>query len=179
MRAPGGAQEGSLPLRTVRVLDMSGQCRYIDSRAENGLTALHIAAAAGSLAGVRALLDGGASLMVRTVDLDMPSLLSLPAGVNAAASCRAPRPRRHPPGHAAGANFPRLQDWFTGVGWHAHLLGGGASLMVCTVDVDMPSRGSCRWTCPRVMAMLSSSRLCCRLLSSRETACSKHGQAPE
>ena len=75
-----GAQEGSLPLRTVRVLDMSGQCRYIDSRAENGLTALHIAAAAGSLAGVRALLAGGASLMVRTVDLDMPSLLACPPG---------------------------------------------------------------------------------------------------
>ena len=54
--------------------------RYIDSRAENGLTALHIAAAAASLGCVRALLDAGASLMVRTVDLEMPSLLACPPG---------------------------------------------------------------------------------------------------
>ncbi|KAK9834186.1 hypothetical protein WJX81_006554 [Elliptochloris bilobata] len=73
-------EEGSLPLRNVRVLDMSGQCRYIDSRAENGLTAMHIAAAVGSLGCVRALLGAGASLMVRTVDLDMPSLLTCPPG---------------------------------------------------------------------------------------------------
>ena len=56
------------------------RARYIDSRAENGLTALHIAAAAGSLGCARALLAGGASLMVRTVDLDMPSLLACPPG---------------------------------------------------------------------------------------------------
>ena len=37
--------EGLQPLRDVRVHDMSGQCRYIDSRAENGMTALHLAAA--------------------------------------------------------------------------------------------------------------------------------------
>ena len=41
--------EGLQPLRDVRVHDMSGQCRYIDSRAENGMTALHLAAAFGEL----------------------------------------------------------------------------------------------------------------------------------
>jgi hypothetical protein len=56
------------------------RARYIDSRAENGLTALHIAAAAGSLGCARSLLAAGASLMVRTVDLDMPSLLACPPG---------------------------------------------------------------------------------------------------
>ncbi len=58
----------------------SARARYIDSRAENGLTALHIAAAAGSLGCARSLLAAGASLMVRTVDLDMPSLLACPPG---------------------------------------------------------------------------------------------------
>ncbi len=54
--------------------------RYIDSRAENGLTALHLAAVNGSLECVRLLLDGGASMMVRTVDLDVVSDVGAPAG---------------------------------------------------------------------------------------------------
>ena len=54
--------------------------RYIDSRAENGLTALHLAAHSGSLECVRLLLDGGASMMVRTVDLDIISEVTAPAG---------------------------------------------------------------------------------------------------
>lgn len=55
-------------------------CRYIDSRAENGLTALHLAAFSGSLECVRLLLDNGASMMVRTVDLDVISDVAAPAG---------------------------------------------------------------------------------------------------
>ena len=54
--------------------------RYIDSRAENGVTALHLAAVHGDLACVLVLLQAGASMMVRTVDLDMVSTLSIPAG---------------------------------------------------------------------------------------------------
>lgn len=54
--------------------------RYIDSRAENGLTALHLAASSGNLECVRLLLDGGASMMVRTVDLDVISEVTAPAG---------------------------------------------------------------------------------------------------
>ena len=54
--------------------------RYIDSRAENGLTALHIAAVRGDLKIVKILLDAGASMMVRTVDMDMPSPHSVPNG---------------------------------------------------------------------------------------------------
>lgn len=55
-------------------------CRYIDSRAENGLTALHIAAVRGDLKLVKLLLEAGASMMVRTVDMDMPSPHSVPNG---------------------------------------------------------------------------------------------------
>ncbi|KAK9808944.1 hypothetical protein WJX72_006738 [[Myrmecia] bisecta] len=73
-------EEGLQALKHVRVHDMSGQCRYIDSRAENGMTALHLAAMAGELDCVQALLSAGASMMVRTVDLDMPSLTPVPAG---------------------------------------------------------------------------------------------------
>ena len=54
--------------------------RYIDSRSENGATALHIAAIAGELACVNVLLAAGASMMVRTVDLDMVTTYSVPAG---------------------------------------------------------------------------------------------------
>ena len=54
--------------------------RYIDSRGENGLTALHLAAAGGELECVRCLLGAGASMMVRTVDLEMASDLMPPAG---------------------------------------------------------------------------------------------------
>ena len=54
--------------------------RYVDSRAENGLTALHMAAALGDLPCVKILLGAGASMMVRTVDLDMQSSLQFPAG---------------------------------------------------------------------------------------------------
>lgn len=54
--------------------------RYVDSRAENGLTALHMAAALGDLACVKILLGAGASMMVRTVDLDMQSTLQYTAG---------------------------------------------------------------------------------------------------
>ncbi len=39
--------------------------RYVDSRAENGLTALHMAAAIGDLDCVQQLLNAGASMMVR------------------------------------------------------------------------------------------------------------------
>jgi ankyrin repeat protein len=52
----------------------------VDSRAENGLTALHMAAAAGCLGCVQQLLGAGASMMVRTVDLDMASPVQYPAG---------------------------------------------------------------------------------------------------
>ena len=55
-------------------------CRYIDSRGENGLTALHLAAYSGSLECIRILLNAGASMMVRTVDLDMQTPVTLPAG---------------------------------------------------------------------------------------------------
>lgn len=55
-------------------------CRYIDSRAENGVTALHLAAVYGEVACVHTLLAAGASMMVRTVDLDMVSTVSIPAG---------------------------------------------------------------------------------------------------
>ncbi len=51
--------------------------RYIDSRA---VTALHLAAVNSSLECVRLLLDGGASMMVRTVDLDVVSDVAAPAG---------------------------------------------------------------------------------------------------
>ena len=54
--------------------------RYIDSKAENGLTALHLAAIAGSLECVRALLDGGANLMMQTVTYGMNSIVNIPAG---------------------------------------------------------------------------------------------------
>ena len=54
--------------------------RYIDSRAENGMTALHLAALMGHLDCVQCLLDAGASMMVRTVDLEMSSTVSVPAG---------------------------------------------------------------------------------------------------
>ena len=52
----------------------------MDSRAENGLTALHMAAALGDVECVQALLGAGASMMVRTVDLDMSSAFQFPAG---------------------------------------------------------------------------------------------------
>ena len=55
-------------------------CRYVDSRAENGLTAQHMAAALADLACVKILLGAGASMMVRTVDLDMQSSMQFPAG---------------------------------------------------------------------------------------------------
>jgi E3 ubiquitin-protein ligase XBAT32/33 len=55
-------------------------CRYIDSRAENGVTALHLAAINGELPSVMLLLSVGASMMVRTVDLDMYSVISVPSG---------------------------------------------------------------------------------------------------
>lgn len=42
-------------------------CRYIDTRAEGGLTALHLAALSGTLACVQLLLEAGASMMVRLV----------------------------------------------------------------------------------------------------------------
>ena len=44
------------------------------------MTALHIAAAKGYLKIVKLLLDAGASLMVRTVDMEMPSPHSVPNG---------------------------------------------------------------------------------------------------
>lgn len=44
------------------------------------MTALHLAAAMGELACVHVLLDSGASMMVRTVDLGMHASMSIPAG---------------------------------------------------------------------------------------------------
>ena len=44
------------------------------------MTALHIAAVRGDLRCVKLLLDAGASMMVRTVDMDMPSQHSVPNG---------------------------------------------------------------------------------------------------
>lgn len=44
------------------------------------MTALHLAAVSGSLECVRLLLDAGASMMVRTVDLDVMSEVVAPAG---------------------------------------------------------------------------------------------------
>ena len=55
-------------------------CRYMDSRAENGLTALHLAVIAGSLPCVQALLAAGADLMLQTIDQGMNSIVSLAAG---------------------------------------------------------------------------------------------------
>jgi ankyrin repeat protein len=54
--------------------------RYIDTRAENGLTALHLAAHSGELECVRLLLDSGASMMVRTVDSRQASPVEVPSG---------------------------------------------------------------------------------------------------
>ena len=53
-----------LPLRSAQVRDMSGVCAYMDTRAENGLTALHLAALSGTLPCVQLLLEAGASMMV-------------------------------------------------------------------------------------------------------------------
>ena len=69
----------TLPLHSDH-LTPTPPCRYIDSRGENGLTALHLAAYSGSLECIRILLDAGASMMVRTVDLDMQTPVTLPAG---------------------------------------------------------------------------------------------------
>ena len=44
------------------------------------MTALHLAALMGHLDCVQSLLDAGASMMVRTVDLEMSSSVSVPAG---------------------------------------------------------------------------------------------------
>ena len=76
---PGGPRPGQ-PERLERGAESLYACRYVDSRAENGLTALHMAAALGDLACVKILLGAGASMMVRTVDLDMQSSLQFPAG---------------------------------------------------------------------------------------------------
>lgn len=67
-------------LRNARVRDMSGICRYIDTRAENGMTALHMAALSGTLACVQMLLEAGASMMVRTVYQAKGAFASLGVG---------------------------------------------------------------------------------------------------
>lgn len=59
---------------------VAGIGRYIDSRAENGLTALHLAAIAGSLPCVQALLAAGANMMMQTIDQGMNSIVSIAAG---------------------------------------------------------------------------------------------------
>ncbi len=50
-----------------------GCCRYVDTRAEKGMTALHMAALTGTLLCVQILLEAGASMMVRTIPLTSPS----------------------------------------------------------------------------------------------------------
>jgi ankyrin repeat protein len=52
----------------------------MDSRAENGLTALHLAAIAGSLPCVQALVACGANMMLQTVGQGMNSTVNLAAG---------------------------------------------------------------------------------------------------
>ena len=60
-------QQGARPLRNVLVQDLTVQsCRYIDQRAYGGLTALHFAVVTGQLDAVLALLQAGASIMVKT-----------------------------------------------------------------------------------------------------------------
>lgn len=61
-------QEGHVALRAAKVRDMSGVCSFVDTRSENGYTALHLAALSGTLPCMHALLAGGASMLVRTVD---------------------------------------------------------------------------------------------------------------
>ncbi len=73
-------QDPDLPWGLEPCAELLHSRRYVDSRAENGLTALHMAAALGDLACVKILLGAGASMMVRTVDLDMQSSLQFPAG---------------------------------------------------------------------------------------------------
>ena len=51
-------------------------CRYVDTRSENGYTAVHLAALSGTLACVQALLDSGASMMVRTKTIAEATSLS-------------------------------------------------------------------------------------------------------
>ena len=52
----------------------------MDSRAENGLTALHLAAIAGSLPCVQALVASGANMMLQTMDQGMNSTVNIAAG---------------------------------------------------------------------------------------------------
>ena len=54
--------------------------RYINSRAENGLTALHLAAFSGSLSCMQLLLAAGADVMMETIDQGMSSIINMPAG---------------------------------------------------------------------------------------------------
>ena len=56
------------------------RCRYMDSRAENGLTALHLAIISGSFNCVQLLLAAGADVMLETVDQGASSIVSMPAG---------------------------------------------------------------------------------------------------
>lgn len=59
--------QGPRRLRDVIVEDMQvSSCRYIDQRAFGGLTALHFAVVTGNLEAVQALLQAGASIMVKT-----------------------------------------------------------------------------------------------------------------
>eukprot|EP00884_Botryococcus_braunii_P018429 jgi/Botrbrau1/526/Bobra.0010s0001.1 len=73
-------EEGPVPLRNAIVHDELGNARYVDSRGENGLTALHVAALGGHLGTVLALLAAGANLMVCSVDMEMHSAIRVPAG---------------------------------------------------------------------------------------------------
>ena len=50
----------------------AGCGRYVDTRAEKGMTALHMAALTGTLLCVQILLEAGASMMARTSSLSSP-----------------------------------------------------------------------------------------------------------
>ncbi|KAK9793479.1 hypothetical protein WJX73_006784 [Symbiochloris irregularis] len=67
----------------VRVQDVTGENRYLDSRAAQGMTALHVAAMHGHVECVRLLMEAGASLMALTVQaLEDPQAI-VPSGSTA------------------------------------------------------------------------------------------------
>ena len=65
---------------------MVGLPRYVDTRSENGYTAVHLAALSGTLACVQTLLESGASMMVRVCYCLHGGGLNMPA--QSIAMCR-------------------------------------------------------------------------------------------